>query len=72
MTKLIWNGCDGYMELDRAVTLGYDVQGETLYKQHESFNAFDASEIDPDTLPLIDGERDTDGVFVTETGKYYR
>lgn len=70
--QLVWNGCDGFIELDRAQQRGYDVVGDMLYTQRDGFQAFEAQEIDPETLPTIDGEIDTDGVLVSESGRYYR
>ena len=68
---IVWNGCDSYIELDRAESRGYNIDGNTLYTCEESFEAFPAVEVDVESLPVIDGEPDLDGVLGTESGKYY-
>jgi hypothetical protein len=73
MTKIIWNGCDSYVEADQAAARGHDFDGELLYTQSEVFTAFEATEINPEDLPKDeDGDPDFDGVLGTETGKFYR
>lgn len=73
MTKIVWNGCDSYIEADQAIAHGYNFDGEKLYTQRGSFAAFDATEIDPNSLPIDeDGERDFSGIFGTEAGRYYK
>lgn len=73
MTKIVWNGCDGYVEADEAVQRGYDFDGEKLYKGLQEFTAFEATEIDLASLPQDeDGEPVVDGVFGSESGKFYK
>ena len=73
MTKIVWNGCDGYVEADEAVGRGYDFDGATLFHGGQAFKAFEATEIKPEDLPVDDdGEVDVNGVFGTETGRYYK
>jgi hypothetical protein len=72
VSMIVWNGCDSYVELDAAESRGHDVRGNSLFTQREEFKAFPAVEIDFDSLPMIDGERDTDGVLGSESGKFYR
>ena len=73
MTKIVWNGCDGYVETDEAVRRGYNFDGEKLYHRADAFTSFEAVEINPADLPKDeDGELVLDGVFGTETGKFYK
>jgi hypothetical protein len=72
VTKIVWNGCDCYIEADDAVRLGHDFDGEKLYHGAVAFSVFDATEIEVEDLPKDEyGEPDFDGVFGTETGKFY-
>lgn len=72
MTKIVWNGCDNYVEADQAEQRGYDFDGEKLYHGAQEFMAFDATEIDPKDLPNDeDGEPGFNGVFGSERGKFY-
>jgi hypothetical protein len=76
-TQLIWNGCDGYKEVQK---LNQDDSCEQLddgtfklYHRSESFTSFPAVEISLDDVPADeDGEPDFDGLFVTDCGKIYR
>ena len=73
MTKIVWNGCDGYVEADEAVSRGHDFDGEKLYHGAQEFTAFEATEINPDDLPKDeDGEPIFDRVLGSETGRFYR
>lgn len=73
MTKIVWNGCDEYVEADEAVQRGYDFDGEKLYNGSQKFTAFEAEAIDPANLPNgEDGEPDFNGVFGSESGKFYK
>lgn len=73
MTKIVWNGCDNYVEAAQAEQRGYDFDGEKLYHGAQEFTAFDATEIDPADLPKDeDGEPDFNGVFGSESGKFYK
>lgn len=70
--KLVWNGCDEYIELSKAEDYGYKIQGELIGKT-EVHKAFDAVPCTLADIPLDeDGERDFDGFTMTETGNYYR
>lgn len=71
MTKIVWNGCDGYVEADEAARRGHNFDGVKLYHGAQEFTAFEAVEITPDDLPT-DGEPIVDGVMGTETGRFYR
>lgn len=72
-TKIVWNGCDSYVELDQASFRGHNVVGEKLFHGAHEFTAFEAEEIDPETLPKdADGDANFDGIFGTETGKFYK
>lgn len=71
-TRIVWNGCDGYVEADDAVRLGYNFDGEKLYHKQHSYSAFDVEEIDQKALPVVeDGEPDYTGVFASESGRFY-
>ena len=73
MVKIVWNGCDGYVEADEAVRLGYDFDGERLYHGAHAFPVFEAVEVDISSVPLDDdGEPIVDGLFGGEGGKVYR
>ena len=75
--ELVWNGCDGYVEVDEAVRRGYDIVRRpdgtaALYTQREGFASFGAVEISAKDVPIVDGELDYDGIFMTESGRVYR
>ncbi len=73
MVKIVWNGVDNYVEIDAAVSRGYDFDGHTLYRGARSYEAFDVVEVDPATLPRDeDGEVNIDGILGSESGKLYR
>ncbi len=72
-TKIVWNGCDAYVEADEAVRRGYDFDGEKLYKGSVWYAAFEATEIDTASLPRDeDGGFVVDGVLGSESGKFYK
>jgi len=72
-TKIVWNGCDNYIEVGEVEARGYEFNGEKLYHGSQEFTAFDVEEIDPETLPKDeDGNADLDGIFGTESGKFYK
>jgi hypothetical protein len=72
-TKIVWNGCDSYVECDAAVSRCVNFDGEFTHTTREKFAAFDAVKINPDTLPKDEnGETDFDGIFGTETGNFYK
>ncbi len=71
--KLVWNDCDGYIELHRAIDRGYEIQGDKLIGKTEVHKAFDAVPCALTDIPVDeDGERNFDGFTMTETGNYYR
>lgn len=73
MTKIVWNGCDNYVEADQAAQRGYEFDGEKLYHGTQEFTAFEATEINPADLPKDeDDEPDFNGVFGSESGKFYK
>ena len=76
ITQLIWNGCDGYIELDELrIDNDYYVDkngNATLYTTRESFTAFPAVQVALTSVPMVDGEYDFDGLFMTESGRVYR
>ena len=73
MAKIVWNGRDGYVEAEQATQRGYDFDGEKLYHVAQEFTAFEATEINPADLPKDeDGEPDLNGVFGSESGKFYK
>lgn len=73
MTKIVWNGCDNYVEADQATQLGYEFDGEKLCHGAQEFTAFEVTEIDPEDLPKDeDGEPDFNIVFGSESGKFYK
>lgn len=75
-TKIIWNGCDGYIEFDdakRDPDYRDKIKGNALYTQSEEYEAFSVVEIDESTIPVDeDGELICDGIFVTAAGKFYK
>jgi hypothetical protein len=75
MAKLVWNGCDNYIEVEN-LRIGQDGwNGKTMNTPRESFTPFEAVEVSIETVPLLDietGERDFDGFFLTESGRVYR
>ena len=73
MTKIVWNGCDNYVEADQAKRLGYNFDGEKLFHGAKEFMAFEAVEIFLESLPKDDdGEPDLNGVFGSESGNFYK
>lgn len=72
-TKLLWNGCDGYVELNDAKLRGYSVVGDFLYHGAQEFRAFEVQEISIDSLHFDKvGDASFVGVFISETGKFYK
>lgn len=76
-TQIIWNGCDGYTEVSRLRAPDDRVEvakdgSATLWTTRESFRSFPAVEISIDDVPMVDGEHDFDGLFVTDSEKIYR
>jgi hypothetical protein len=76
-TQIIWNGVDGYKEVER---LDQDDRFEQmedgsfkLYTRTESFTSFPVVQIAEADVPRDeDGELDFDGLFVTESFNIYR
>lgn len=70
MTQLIWNGCDGYMDIDSAHARAYDITHNadgtaTLYHGAQSYTSFEAEQLD--TAP-----EDMGGLYATEDGRVFR
>ncbi len=72
LTRLAWNGCDCYVRVDETRAPDHVYDGEYLYHGAQRFAAFDAVEVDPDSLPLDDGEPDYSDVCGTDDGRFYR
>jgi len=73
MTKIVWNGCDNYVEADQATQRGYDFDGEKLYHGAHEFVALYATEINSADLPKGEnGKPDFNGVLSSESGKFYK
>lgn len=78
-TKIIWNGCDGYIELEvLKQDLDAKFDGDTLICRTETFTAFEVEQIQESEVP-----RDEDGelfleecrgimYYATETGNFYQ
>jgi hypothetical protein len=72
-TMIVWNGCDNYVEANEAAQRGHNFDGEKLYHGSQEFSAFAAIEIDPESLPKDeDGDADFNGIFGSESGKFYK
>ncbi len=62
MTKLVWNGCDGYIESEKSV-----------FTTREEFKPFEVIEINKESIPVDDdGEMILDGIFLSESGRFYK
>ena len=73
MTKIVWNGCDNYIDADEAMRRGYDFDGEKLYHGAHEFEAFEVVEIDLESLSRDDDDEPImDGIYGTETGRFFR
>jgi len=74
MTKLIWNGVDGYLTYDDARIQGLLAEDGRLYTQREGFDAFAVGEeVRIEDLPMADdGERDLSDVVVTADLRVFR
>lgn len=75
--QLIWNGCDGYFEVDRAPKdANMDINSEGtafLYHRAKTYYSFPVIEIGWDAVPMDgDDEYVFDGLFVSERNKVYR
>lgn len=71
--KIVWNNCDGYIELNEARSRGYNVTGDKLISRTETSTAFDVVPCSIDEVPFNDdGERDYQNFFLTETGNLYK
>ena len=61
-TKIVWNGCDSYMEGE-----------ESVFTVREEFTPFEVIEVPLSEIKVDeDGDYELDGVFATEAGKFYR
>lgn len=71
-TKLVWNDCDGYVELDAAEGLGYKISESTLIGKTEIHKAFEVIRVAFDDVPKDENEvPDFDGFIVSESGAIY-
>lgn len=64
--RMVWNGCDGYIEVDLAKSHGYDYDPikKKLFKGKDSWDSF--------WCTLIDEIIEEDMVISTITGKFYK
>ena len=61
-TMIVWNGCDSFIE-----------GNESVFTQQEEFKPFEVVEIPLSEIKIDeDGDYEMDGIFATETGKFYR
>lgn len=66
MTKLVWNGVDGYIKTDDTSRMvDYDFDGSKLYTQRDVFTAFDVEPVETSTMPI-----DADGEFILSNDLY--
>lgn len=80
ITRIIWNGVDGYMDIDSANARSgdYDIErhdngAATLFTQREAFQSIDVVEVDKSTIPTdSDGEMILDGLYVTDDLRIFR
>lgn len=74
MTKIVWNGCDGYMSADDALRHGYKFDGDKLYTARGEFSSFDAELLTPEEENRLmnSGDLLPRDIFLTETGRFYR
>lgn len=72
--KIVWNDCDGYIELDVAESrTERKVEGDKLIGRHETHTAIEVVPASIDEVPVDeDGEKNFDGFFLTETGNVYK
>ena len=61
-TKIVWNGCDAYIE-----------SSESVFTPREEFKPFAVTEVSEEDVPVDgDGEFDFNGIFVTENGDTWK
>jgi len=73
VAKIVWNGCNGFIEAEEARNRGYIFDGQKLNRGGKEYEAFEAKEINPKELPVDrGGNLVLFGVLLTETGRYYR
>lgn len=73
MPYIVWNGCDEYVETEKAKSRGHDFDGTLLYHGSLAFKPIEVVEIDPKDLPTDEeGQPILDGVLGTETGHFYK
>ena len=59
---IVWNGCDIYIE-----------SSESVFTRREEFKPFEVVGIPLSEIKIDeDGEYEMDGIFGTESGKFYR
>lgn len=74
MKKIVWNGCDGYIETEHLVIGRDGWDGKEMITLNEAFKAFPVDDFDGNTLPK-DADGDPiipEGIFYTETGHWYK
>ncbi len=59
MTKIVWNGCDSYIETEE----------DRLYHCAHEYEAFEVVVV---PAPQYLGDEDLSGYFVTESGHFYK
>ena len=74
ITQIIWDGFDSYTELENVQFDCYiDAAGRARISTGSgSFSAFPAVRVALESVPMVNGERDFNGLFVTESGRAYR
>jgi len=71
--KIVFNGCDGYVELDSAAARGYEVLEGKLIATTGSFTPFSVTPSSLNEIPVDEeGEKVFEGFILTESGKVYR
>ena len=72
--KIVWDGCDGYIEWYVAVESDdYKIYNGNLITRSESFTPFDVVQCSIDDVPTDeDGVKNFDGYFLTKSGNVYR
>lgn len=73
-TLIVWNGCDSYTEWDFVLSnADYETKDGKLITRSESFTPFEVELIDMKDVPAFDdGEKNFEGLFLTENGKVYK
>lgn len=75
---IVWNGCDNYIEVDKLRAPDYKVTryfdgSLTLHTNRGcSFNSICSVRVPSDAVPIVNGEQDYKGFYVTECGNIYK